>query len=77
VQLNNGGAKIFGDSIYIDGDATFSNSAVIEGKKVIIKGNVQLNNGAAKIKGDTIYIEGDVTFGDSALIEGKKVYING
>ncbi|MBS4216992.1 hypothetical protein KHA96_01545 [Bacillus sp. FJAT-49711] len=77
VQLNNGGAKIYGNTIYIDGNVTHNSSADINGKKVIIDGDVQLNNGAAKIHGDTIYIDGSVSFNDSAEIKGKKVIITG
>src|SRR5690606_22325214 len=40
VQLNNGAAKIYGDTIYIDGNVNFNDSADINGKKVIINGNV-------------------------------------
>ncbi|WP_262174254.1 prepilin-type N-terminal cleavage/methylation domain-containing protein [Saccharococcus sp. Marseille-Q5394] len=58
VQLNNGGARIDGDTIYIDGNVTFGDSAVIEGKKVIINGNVTFKNWSAKIKANEIYIAG-------------------
>lgn len=79
LRVNNGGARIWGDSIYIDGETSFGQgSAVIEGKtKVIVNGDVQMSQGAAKIKSDTIYIEGDATFSDSGVIDGKKVIING
>lgn len=60
VILDNGGAKIYGDTIYINGDVTFSDSSVIEGKKVIITGNVVFKNWSAVIKANEIYISGVV-----------------
>lgn len=77
VQLNNGGARIYANTVYIDGNVTFGSSAIIDAKKVIIIGDVQLNNGGAKINTESLYVDGNVTFGDSAKIEADKVAITG
>ncbi|MBD8068858.1 type II secretion system protein J [Bacillus sp. PS06] len=61
VQLNNGGARIDSDVVYIDGNVTFGSSAIIEAKKVIITGNVTFNNWSAAIIAKETYIGGRVT----------------
>ncbi|MBW8350215.1 type II secretion system GspH family protein [Bacillus sp. IITD106] len=70
VQLNNGAAKIYGDTIYIDGNVNFNDSADINGKKVIINGNVTFKNWSAKLKATEIYIAGKVTTTQPGNIEG-------
>src|SRR5690606_4866530 len=77
VQLNNGGSRIYANTVYRDRNVTYGDSGEIDAKKVIIIGNVQLNNGGAKINSESLYIDGNVTFGDSANIEADKVAITG
>jgi len=60
VNLDNGGAEINGDTIYIDGNVDFGSSGKITGKKVYISGNVTFGNWWAQIIADEIYIGGNV-----------------
>ncbi|MBS4194841.1 prepilin-type N-terminal cleavage/methylation domain-containing protein [Lederbergia citri] len=71
VQLNRGTAAILGDTIYISGNVTFDNGAVIKGKKVIIGGNVTFKNSSDKITADEIYVTGTIKKIDNGNIVGR------
>lgn len=79
VILDNGGARINGESIYIDGNVDFSDKAdaKIIGRKVYITGNVIFNNWWGQIIADEIYIGGKVTSKQSENIVGsRKSFVN-
>lgn len=71
VNLNNGGAEINGDNIYIDGNVNFGSSAKITGKKVYISGNVSFGNYWGQIIADEIYIGGNVSLQQTQNIVGN------
>lgn len=77
IDFQNGGARIEGKDILIDGYVSFRDSAVIEGETVHIRGDVDFSNGGAKIIAKKVYIEGHVNFYQSALIQADEVYIKG
>src|SRR5690606_29962257 len=60
VQLNNGGSRIYANTVYIDGNVTFGSSAIIDARKVIITGDVTFKNWDAYILADEVYIGGTV-----------------
>ncbi|GAA0450487.1 prepilin-type N-terminal cleavage/methylation domain-containing protein [Alkalibacillus silvisoli] len=61
VYLNNGGATVNGEHVFIDGNVTFNSSSVINASSVHISGDVTFNNWAGDINAEQIYIGGDIT----------------
>ena len=77
LELNNGGAKVNGKDVYVDGNLTFKNSDKIYSENMaIINGNVKSSNDKSLIQSNELYIFGSYegvgeVFADTIYIDGN------